>query len=131
MHRCLIAALIALVALPGANGPSLAQVRQSGDAAVAAKAMPAVVNIATWKVRPPAEAGGPPRRVKSNGSGFVVDPSGIIVTNRHVIDGAFHVKVIFHNGDEANADIVAVAPMIDLAVLKVNVGRPLPALKWG
>jgi serine protease Do len=130
MHRCLIAAVIALIALLGENGP-LAQMRQSGDAAVAAKAMPAVVNIATWKVRPPAEAGGPLRRVKSNGSGFIVDPSGIIVTNRHVIDGAFHVKVIFHNGDEANANIVAVAPMIDLAVLKVSAGQPLPALKWG
>jgi serine protease Do len=43
------------------------------------------------------------------------------------------VKVIFHycNGDETNADVVAVAPMIDLAVLKVNVGSPLVALKWG
>jgi S1-C subfamily serine protease len=43
------------------------------------------------------------------------------------------VKVIFHycNGDETNADVVAVAPMIDLAVLKVNVGSPVVALKWG
>jgi S1-C subfamily serine protease len=131
MNRLLIAAVITLVALPAGYGPSFARDMQFGDAAVVAKATPAVVNIATWKVRPPAEAGGSPRRVKTYGSGFIIDPSGTIVTNRHVIDGAFHVKVIFHNGDEANADVVAVAPMIDLAVLKVNVGSPLAALRWG
>jgi S1-C subfamily serine protease len=130
MYRWLIASVVALVAMLGENGPSFARDVQSGDAAVASKAMPSVVNIATWKVRPPAEAGGPPRRVRSSGSGFIVDPSGIIVTNRHVIDGAFHVKVIFHNGDEAKADVVAIAPMIDLAVLKVSVSRQLVALKW-
>ena len=130
MYRWLIASVVALVAMLGENGPSFARDVQSGDAAVAAKAMPSVVNIATWKVRPPAEAGGPPRRVRSSGSGFIIDPSGIIVTNRHVIDGAFHVKVIFHNGDEAKADVVAIAPMIDLAVLKVSISRQLAALKW-
>jgi serine protease Do len=131
MHRLLIAAFVILITTSTGNGPSFARGMQSGDAATAARATPAVVNIATWKVRPPVEAGGPPRRVKSNGSGFIVDPSGIIVTNRHVIDGAFHVKVIFHNGDETNANVVAIAPMIDLAVLKVNAGSPLAALKWG
>jgi S1-C subfamily serine protease len=62
---------------------------------VAAKAMPAVVNIATWKLRPPLEPGGAPRRVKTYGSGFIIDPSGIIVTNRHVIDGALDITVVF------------------------------------
>jgi serine protease Do len=92
--------------------------------------MPAVVNIAIWKLRPPLEAGGQPRRVKAYGSGFIIDPSGIIVTNRHVIDGALDIKVIFDNGDRVNGKLVAIAPMTDLAVVKVDVDRALPVLKW-
>jgi serine protease Do len=131
MSRLLIAMVVTLTALQAANEPALARAMQSGDAAVAAKATPAVVNIATWKMRPPLEAGGAPRRVKTYGSGFIIDPSGIIVTNRHVIDGSFHIKVIFHNGDEVDANVVAITAIIDLAVLKVNVSSPLPALNWG
>ena len=58
-------------------------------------------------------------------------PVGIIVTNKHVIDGALDIKVIFSNGDRRTGKLLAVAAMLDLAVLKVDVGRPLPALKWG
>jgi len=39
--------------------------------------------------------------------------------------------VIFDNGDRVTGKLLAVAAMIDLAVLKVDAGRPLPALKWG
>jgi hypothetical protein len=42
-----------------------------------------VVNLAIWKMRPPLKAGDPSRRVKTYGSGFVVDPTGIIVTKKH------------------------------------------------
>jgi serine protease Do len=92
--------------------------------------MPAVVNIATWKLRPSDEPGGQPRRVKFYGSGFIIDPSGIVVTNRHVIDGALEITVIFQNGDRASGKLIAIAPMTDLAVVKVNVDRALPVLKW-
>ena len=102
---------------------------ESGDAAAAQKATPAVVNISTWKLRQ--KDGDAPRRVKTYGSGFIIDPSGIIVTNKHVIDGALDIKVIFSDGDRVPARLVAVAAMLDLAVLKVDVDRPLPALKWG
>jgi serine protease Do len=104
---------------------------ESGDAAVARDAMPAVVNISTWRVKPPEQPGGSPRRVKTYGSGFIIDPSGLIVTNKHVIDGSIDIKVIFNDGDRVPAKLLAVAAMIDLAVLKVDAGRPLPALKWG
>ena len=67
---------------------------ESSDAAVAQKAMPAVVNISTWKVKQPEKEGNSPRRVKTYGSGFIIDPSGIIVTNKHVIDGAIDIKVL-------------------------------------
>ena len=108
-----------------------ARVMESGDAAVAQKAMPAVVNISTWKVKQPEKEGDSPRRVKTYGSGFIIDPSGIIVTNKHVIDGAIDIKVIFENGDRVPGKLLAVAAMADLAVVKVDAGRPLPALQWG
>ena len=98
------------------NPPALARAMESGDAAVARKATPAVVNISTWKVRQPTSTGESPRRVKTYGSGFIIDPSGIIVTNKHVIDGALDIKVLFGDGDRVPARLLAVAAMLDLAV---------------
>ena len=69
--------------------------------------------------------------MKTYGSGFIIDSGGIIVTNKHVIDGALDIKVLFSDGDRVPAKLVAVAAMLDLAVLKVDVDRPLPVLKWG
>jgi len=110
---------------------AFARSMESGDAVVARKATPAVVNISTWKVKAPEKPTDPARRVKTYGSGFVIDPSGIIVTNKHVIDGALDVKVVFSNGDRVSARLIAAAAMLDLAILKVDVGHPLPTLEWG
>jgi serine protease Do len=104
---------------------------EKGEASVAQQAIPAVVNISTWKLRPPTNPGDASRRVKTYGSGFIIDPSGIIVTNKHVIDGALNVTVIFGTGERASGKLLAVAAMLDVAVLKVDVDHPLPALKWG
>jgi serine protease Do len=131
MYRVLLPVLATLIALPFANAPAFARAMESGDAAAAQKATPAVVNIATWKLRQPTNVGESPRRVKTHGSGFIIDPSGIIVTNKHVIDGALDIKVLFSDGVRAPARLVAVAAMLDLAVLKVDVDHPLPVLKWG
>ena len=62
---------------------------------------------------------------------FVIDPTGIIVTNKHVIDGALDVAAIFNDGTRLHATLLAVAAMLDIAVLKVEADQPLPALKWG
>ena len=122
--------LAALIALPFVNPPAFARAMESGDAAAARKATPAVVNISTWKLRQPTNIGESPRRVKTHGSGFIIHPTGIIVTNKHVIDGALDIKVLFSDGDRVPARLVAVAAMLDLAVLKVDVDHPLPVLKW-
>jgi hypothetical protein len=68
MLRVFIATLAILLAAIAADGPALARVMENGEAAVAQQAMPAVVNISTWKLRPPANPGDPSRRVKTYGS---------------------------------------------------------------
>jgi serine protease Do len=131
MFRVLIMAFVVLVMLPCASEPVFARAMERGDATAARKATPAVVNISTWKVRPPAKPGDLPRRVKTYGSGFLIDQAGIIVTNKHVVDGALDITAILSDGERAHATLLAVAAMLDLAVLKVDVGHPLPVLKWG
>jgi serine protease Do len=130
MYRFLLPVFAALVAMPLVNAPAFARAMESGDAAAAQKATPAVVNISTWKLRQPTNVGESPRRVKTHGSGFIIESGGIIVTNKHVIDGALDIKVLFSDGDRVPARLVAVAAMLDLAVLKVDVDHPLPVLKW-
>ena len=131
MSRLFALIFASLVLMPTISGKAVARAMGAGDITAAQTATPAVVNIALWKLRPPTRDGDPPRRVKVYGSGFVIDPSGIIVTNRHVIDGALNIKVIFGNGDQLDGELLGAAPMTDIAVIKVNVDRPLPALKWG
>jgi S1-C subfamily serine protease len=66
------------------------------------------------------------------GSGFVIDKSGHIVTNFHVIEGADEVEVSFSNGEEMSAAIVGSDATTDIAVLKVDAGsRALRVLELG
>lgn len=130
MHRLLMCATVAFAVAGFTHVPAFARSMESSDAQVVQQATPAVVNISLWKVKPPLKAGDSPRRVKVDGSGFIIDPSGIIVTNKHVIDGAINITVIMANGDQVPAKLLAVAAMADVAVVKVDVGHPLPYLEW-
>jgi serine protease Do len=62
-----------------------------------------------------------PQRVQGQGSGFVWDTQGHIVTNDHVVDGASSIQVTFYDGTTADATLVAADPYSDLAVVKVDV----------
>ncbi|OYU49936.1 MAG: serine protease [Rhizobiales bacterium PAR1] len=75
--------------------------------------------------------GGPQQRSSSLGSGFVIDPSGIVVTNNHVIADANEITVVFNDGTELKADIVGKDAKTDLAVLKVKSDKPLKSVKFG
>ena len=66
----------------------------------------------------------------SAGSGFVIDPSGEIATNWHVVDGAFEIYVTFADGTRAKAELLNASPLVDLALLKVNTGHRLTAARW-
>ncbi|MEP2117942.1 MAG: trypsin-like peptidase domain-containing protein, partial [Bauldia litoralis] len=72
-----------------------------------------------------------PRRVQSLGSGFVIDSSGVIITNNHVIDGADEITVNFADGSKLTATLVGRDEKTDLAVLKVEPEEPLTALEFG
>ena len=67
----------------------------------------------------------------SAGSGFVVDPSGTILTNWHVVAGAYQVVVTFSDGNQLEADVVNAARLIDLALLQVKPEQPLQAAVLG
>jgi serine protease Do len=71
------------------------------------------------------------RRVSSMGSGFVIDPQGIIVTNNHVIDGADEVEVTFADGSQLTAEVIGRDEKTDLAVLRVNPPEPLVHVEFG
>src|SRR4051794_28857732 len=101
------------------------------EAAILRQVAPAVVSISVWKMRASDQPGEPRRRVKTYGSGFVIDSSGIIVTNEHVIGDAIDVKAVFSDGTRASAKVLAASPVTDLAVLKIDVDHPLPSLAWG
>jgi serine protease Do len=73
----------------------------------------------------------PPRTMTSMGSGFVIDQSGIIVTNNHVVEGADTIEVKFQNGDTLKAELVGRDPKTDLAVLRVKPAEPLPTVAFG
>src|SRR5215212_8961139 len=73
-----------------------------------------------------------PRKTNSLGSGFIVDASGIVVTNNHVIADADEINIIMNDGTKIKAELVGVDKKTDLAVLKFKPpAKPLVAVKFG
>jgi serine protease Do len=76
-------------------------------------------------------ADAPPREVTSLGSGFIIDPTGYIVTNNHVIEGAEEITVRMQDNVEFKARLIGHDPKTDLALLKIDAPKPLPYVEWG
>ena len=72
----------------------------------------------------------PAHRGQALGSGFIIDPSGIIVTNNHVIEGADEITVTLHDGTSLKAKLVGKDEKSDVAVLKVESPAPLPSVPF-
>jgi len=73
-----------------------------------------------------------PKKVSSLGSGFVIDPSGLIVTNNHVIKDADEISVKFNDGRKLKVvKIIGRDPKSDLALLKVEPKKPLASVEFG
>jgi serine protease Do len=72
------------------------------------------------------------QRVNSLGSGFVIDPSGLIATNNHVIEGADEIVASFNDGTKLTVTkVVGRDPKTDIAVLRVKPKKPLVSVKFG
>ena len=71
------------------------------------------------------------QKAQSLGSGFVVDPSGIVITNNHVVGDANDILVIFSDGRKLKAKVIGKDPKVDVAVLKVESDKPLKTVKFG
>jgi serine protease Do len=135
-------------------GPVGARPAPDSFADLAAKLLPTVVNISTSQTlkAPPQGAmpqlppGSPledlfknflgpksntPRHVTSLGSGFIIDPSGYIVTNNHVIEDSDQITVSLQDGTQMPAKVVGRDVKTDLALLKVAPKKPLPATHFG
>jgi len=130
MHRLMFLGFAVLASL-ALSVPSFARAGDGDAIAAVQRASPAVVSISIWKAAPPDHPGGEPGRLKVYGSGFVIDPAGTIVTNKHVVDGALDIKAVLADGTVLPATLVDASPLVDLAVVKVNADHPLPSLEWG
>lgn len=150
-----VSANIAMGMLP-AGISAQAQSAPGSFADLSARLSPAVVNVATTQTMqapnlnempqfPPGSPfedlfrdyfdqqgeRGPARKVSSLGSGFIIDPSGIVVTNNHVIGKADEITVNLSDGTQLPAKVVGRDQKTDLAVLKVEAKKPLPFVKFG
>ncbi len=153
----LVLALLAVIVLVVPNA-ALSQTAPESFADLAERLLPAVVNISTTQVTREGKKRGPeipqfppgspfeeffrdflernrpdapPRRVTSLGSGFVIDKTGYVVTNNHVIEEADEITVILQDDTNLKAKIVGRDAKTDLALLKVEPKKPLTALKFG
>ena len=80
------------------------------------------------------DGSGTPRRMPQRqglGSGVIIDPSGIILTNEHVVEDADEVLVELADGTQFKGSDIKVDPQSDLAVLRIKAGKDLPAAKLG
>lgn len=75
--------------------------------------------------------GGRKRQRPSLGSGFIINATGYIVTNNHVVENATEIKVTLATQEEFDATLVGRDPKTDLALIKVKSSKPLPTVPFG
>ncbi len=154
--------LVMVAVLSFTAGPAAAKAGPEGFSELAAKLLPAVVNVSTTQTvkadrqrpeMPQFPPGSPfeeffkdfldknlprgqrpetqPRRATSLGSGFIIDASGLIATNNHVIADADEITVILHDDTSLKAEVVGKDLKTDLALLRVKTDKPLTAVPFG
>ena len=156
---CALAVVSVFLAAPLAlapAGPAAAQARPTNLADLVDQVADAVVNISATQtvedkdVAPDLPKGTPfdemfeeffknhginpqprARRAQSLGSGFVIDSSGVVITNNHVVGDANDIVVIFTDGRKLKAKVIGKDAKVDVAVLKVESDKPLKTVKFG
>src|ERR1700733_15992808 len=149
-----LAAFAAVLLLLIAGEPAHARGAPDSFADLATRLLPTVVNTSTTETLKAAPSGampelppgsplqdlfkdfqekdkGRPHHVAALGSGFVIDPSGLIVTDNHVIDGADEISVTLNDGTVLPATLVGHDDKTDLGLLRVHPKAPLAAAQFG
>src|SRR6516164_7333399 len=126
-------ALSAVLVLTGMSGTAIANgLPTESFADLAARVTPAVVSISTHRPldlsadNPGESANKDSHSSASLGSGFVIDPSGYVVTNYHVVAGADEILITLRGGKSFPGLLIGADEKTDLALLKVDVSSPLP-----
>jgi serine protease Do len=70
-------------------------------------------------------------RISGMGTGVIIDERGFILTNQHVVDKVQGLEVLLADGSRYQGRVVQQDPVMDIALLKIEAGRPLPAIKVG
>jgi serine protease Do len=108
-------------------------------ASVVAKVSPAVVGIAATRPPKDEDGSGTPKTAGASserptmaiGSGFIIDPSGFVATNKHVVANATAVFVVAADGVRYRASVVGMPAKADIALLRIKAERPLPSVPFG
>lgn len=132
--------------------PAIARAAPESLSPLVKKVLPAVINIAVTETvsggdmlseLPPElrdtplgrefrrRFGNRREQVAGAGSGFIIDPSGIIVTNNHVVDHADKIVVSLTDGRQLPAKVIGRDELTDVAVIKVKSDEALPSVTWG
>jgi serine protease Do len=137
MHRILVAtALVLAVSMPSVRAGDFG----GNQSELIRSLLPTVVNITVRKevadTAGSASAGASAGQDADNsrtfvGSGFVIDPSGVLVTNYHVVEGAFDIAVTLSDGSVLPGTMMYASRLADLAVLRVQPDHPLTPVQWG
>jgi len=72
-----------------------------------------------------------PHKAVSVGSGFIIDKSGLVVTNNHVVDKSTKITVTLPDKRHFTATLVGTDPATDVAVLRIKSDKPLPTVEFG
>jgi S1-C subfamily serine protease len=115
---------------PAAVPPELARFNEL-LADLAERLKPAVVHVRLRRESQPREEGQEPRERRASGSGFIIDPEGVIVTNAHVVEGVSSAQVRLFDGRRFTARVIGRDGRVDLALLKVEGVSGLPTLALG
>ena len=115
---------VALALLPPAAHAAATPMDWSG---IVSEVLPSVVNISVETI---VDKDGGPQREHAVGTGFIIDPNGTIATNKHVIAGAFRITVTLSDHSQWSAKLLAACTLLDLAIIRINVGHKLPFLTF-
>lgn len=110
--------------------PDISAARRTPTMVAAFRVLPSVVSVRTTQLvhyRSLFSTFGGSRAVPGLGSGFVIDSSGIVLTNEHVVRGADQIEVVAADGSIHDAELVGSDALTDIAVLRISGGRVPPA----